>query len=74
MFQNPCDAGLPRRVVGVLATAQAPKENPSLCSLLNNLPTRNILCDLIALRVQYYLLPAHEQTTLVSDLNKIHQT
>ena len=61
-------------VFGALAKAQVPKENPILYSLLNNLPTKNIVCDSTAEHVRYYQLLVHEQTILAWFPNKIHQT
>lgn len=61
-------------VVGALAKAQAPKENPMYQDPLSNLPTKRTLCYSNFVHAQYYLPHVHVQTNLASYLNKKYQT
>ena len=73
-YQNRVGVGWARHVVGAPARVLVPKENPSQCNLLSSLSTKNTACDSIAVHVQHCQPHAHEQTNLVLNPNKIHQT
>jgi hypothetical protein len=74
MCQNLFAIGWARHVFDLFARAQVPKENPSLCNQLNNLPTKNILFSIVVVHAQWNLLAVHVQTNRVRFLNRIHQT
>lgn len=71
---NLVDVDWAMHVVGDLARAEVPKENPSQCSLLNNLSTKNILYGSVIEHVQYCLHVAHVETIQVWCHGKKYQT
>jgi hypothetical protein len=74
MFQSLSAIGLTKHDVDVLAKALVPKENQSLCSQLNSLPTKNILFVKVSLHAPKNLLLVRVQTGWVGFQNKIRQT
>jgi hypothetical protein len=62
MCQNLFAIDWAKHAVDVSARAPAPKENQSLCSQLNSLPTKNILSVKVSLHAPTNLLLVRVQT------------
>jgi hypothetical protein len=74
MCQNLFATDWAMHVVDMLAKEQAPIKNPSPCSQLNSLSTKNIWFLTVVVLAQLNALAVHAQTVLGQFQNKIHQT